>query len=115
MNINDAKQKIIHDIESCEKESEKTDKVEERFYLRGRLNAFKDILEEIGMVESKERPMTPKIIGEDPYYYGEGINERGIKYVCPRCHNIEFACRRDGKPQSYCPDCGQKLDFGGKE
>ena len=61
------------------------------------------------MVESmkKQMPMKPVIEQGAPSYYG-GTSICRHYYSCPKCG--EAVGRGDDKA-SYCPECGQKIDW----
>ena len=51
---------------------------------------------------------------KEPYYEADGYSEGHLVYdraFCPNCNRlIEIGCEEQ---YSYCPDCGQRLDWSG--
>jgi hypothetical protein len=73
--------------------------------------ATKKACDDLQELVNKEKPMKPLEPETHPLAMGMA-NFGYIKYTCPHCHKKEQAFYSGDDIQSYCSDCGQRLDWG---
>lgn len=56
-----------------------------------------------------------KQIPKKPYLEGDGYADGAMVYDVWRCPNCDRAYEVDSDDYDYCPNCGQKLDWGNKD
>ena len=77
----------------------------------------KDCVGSLQELVDGRKPMKPNPNGVQmkPSLCILGHDSGVVRYVCPKCHNIEYVSYEDGEIKPCCPDCGQHIDWEGKK